>query len=132
MPVIIGTIFRGGRVYKRALQEVVLLHVEDQPVCFARVEKITPDHKPGWYHIKLLLLQLPYQVLTWILRDAYIDGAEFTMGGKRMRLENVICPEDETPEAPVKDPKPRAAVSDGPPVPASNATVINFADRKKP
>jgi hypothetical protein len=27
-----------------------------------------------------------------ILRDSYIDGAEYTMGGKMMRIEKIICP----------------------------------------
>ena len=118
-------------MYKRALQEVVLLHVEDQPVSFARVENITPDHKPGWYHIKLLLLQLPYQVVTWILRDVYIDGEEFTMGGKRMRLAKVICPEDERADGGAGEPKSQKGPSDTVPAPSSSATVISLSDHKK-
>lgn len=78
--------------------DVVLIYFEDTPMGFARIESIAADHKPGWYHVKLLLLQLPLQSVTWILRDAYIDGGEFTMGGNRMRLEKVVCPED-PPEA---------------------------------
>jgi hypothetical protein len=33
-------------------------------------------------------------VVTWILREAYFNGETFTMGGKEMRLEKVVCPED--------------------------------------
>lgn len=84
-------------------------------MAFARVETIEPDIKPGWYHIKLLMLQIPLQVATWILRDAYIDGAEFTMGGKKMRLEEEI-PTDEAP--PKNDPD-------------ETAKVISLADLKK-
>jgi hypothetical protein len=47
---------------------------------------------------------MPLQVVTWILRDIYINGQEFTMEGKKIRLEKVVCPkaseqtEKETPE----------------------------------
>ena len=75
-----------------AEKDLVLIYYEDKPLSFARIEAIEPDHKPSWYHVSLLLLQVPVQVVTWILRDAYIDGAEFTMNGKRMRLEKVERP----------------------------------------
>ena len=75
--------------------DIVLIYHEDQPLVFARVEDIQPDVKKDWYHIKLMLLQLPVQVVTWILKDDYINGAEFTMGGQRMRLEKVEPPEPE-------------------------------------
>jgi hypothetical protein len=47
--------------------------------------------------VKLLLLQLPLQVVTWILRDIYISGQEFTMEGKKIRLEKVVCPQETVP-----------------------------------
>lgn len=75
-------------------KDIVLIYFEDTPMGFARVETITPDWKKNWYHVKLLMLQVPLQVVTWILKDVYIDGTEFTMNGKRMRLEKVVCPED--------------------------------------
>ena len=75
--------------------DVVLIYLEDSPVSFARVEFIEPDSKKDWYQIKLLMLQIPVQVVTWILKDLYINGEEFFMGGKRMRLEVVECPEEE-------------------------------------
>ena len=74
--------------------DLVLIYFEDSPLSFARIEGILPDSKPDWYHVKLLLLQIPPQLVTWILRDIYISGAEFTMNGKRMRLEKVVIPED--------------------------------------
>lgn len=74
------------------INDIVLIYFEDKPLVFARVEDITPDVKPGWYVIKLLFLQVPLQVVTWILRDVYINGGEFTMNGKRMRLEKVVAP----------------------------------------
>lgn len=76
------------------INDIVLIYFEDEPLLFARIEDILPDHKPNWYHVKLLFLQVPLQVVTWILRDAYIAGGEFTMNGKRMRLEKVVCPEE--------------------------------------
>jgi len=79
--------------------DVVLIHFEDKPLAFARIESIQPDVKRGWYLVKLLLLQVPLQVVSWLLRDAYIDGEEFTMGGKRMRLGAVVSPEEPRPES---------------------------------
>ena len=73
--------------------DVVLIYVENMPAGFARVESILADSKKDWYHIKLLFLQIPLQVVTWILKDSYINGEEFSMAGKKMRLERVKCPE---------------------------------------
>lgn len=75
-------------------KDVVLIYYEGQPLVFARIEDIRPDYKPDWYHVKLLMLHIPPQPVTWILRNAYINGGEFTMNGKRMRLELVECPPD--------------------------------------
>jgi hypothetical protein len=72
--------------------DIILIYYEGQPVSFARIESILPDVKKDWYHVKLLLLQVPLQTVTWILRDVYINGEEFTMGGNRMRLEKVEAP----------------------------------------
>jgi hypothetical protein len=74
--------------------DLVLIYFEDNPFIFARIENILPDSKPDWYHVKLLLLQMPPQLVTWILRDVYISGSEFTMNGKRMRLEKVVVPDE--------------------------------------
>ena len=83
--------------------DVVLIYFEDQPISFARIEDISPDMKKDWYHVKLLLLQVPLQVVTWILRDIYINGQEFTMEGKKIRLEKVVCPETMVPSEIEKD-----------------------------
>jgi hypothetical protein len=77
--------------------DIVLIHLENEPIAFARVEHISPDAKKGWYQVKLLMLLVPLQVTTWILRDVYINGQEFTMGGKRVRLAPVVCPKDPVP-----------------------------------
>lgn len=62
--------------------DVVLIYLENTPVSFARVENIEPDVKKDWYHITLLMLQIPLQTVTWTLKDLYINGEEFFMGGK--------------------------------------------------
>jgi len=80
------------------INDVVLVYLEDNPLFFARVEEILPDSKPDWFHLKLLILQLPLQAVTWILKDIYINGEEFTMNGKKMRIEKVLSPESHKPE----------------------------------
>ena len=102
--------------------DIVLVYHEGNPLTFARIESIEPDVKPGWYHVKLLLLQIPLQVVTWILRDIYIDGEVFTMGGKEMRLQKIECPPD-----PDFDNEPNDTEDDT----QEDAKVISLADLKK-
>jgi hypothetical protein len=104
--------------------DVVLIYFEDKPLSFARIERILPDSKPNWYHVNLLLLQMPLQVVTWILRDAYINGEEFTMNGKRMRLEAVVAPAKEENAA-------RPPREDNHPQKTGKNKVISFKDRRK-
>ncbi len=103
--------------------DLVLIHFEGSPLVFARVESILPDTKPDWYHVKLLMLQVPLQTVTWILRDVYINGETFTMNGKDMRLEKVVTPPD--PGA------AKAAEEDANPEKAGTSKVISFSDLKK-
>jgi hypothetical protein len=110
---------------KTAEKDLVLIHFEDKPLSFARIESIEPDHKPGWYHVALLMLQVPVQVATWILRDSYIDGAPFTMNGKRMRIEKVV-----SPYTPARAGIPDAVIK-APPKETNGAKVISFAEIKK-
>jgi hypothetical protein len=86
-----------------AENDIVLIYYEENPLVFARIESILPDAKPDWYHVKIFLLQVPPQMVTWILRDVYINGETFTMDGKQMRLELVEPPEPEE-EIVKKDP----------------------------
>ncbi len=109
--------------------DLVLIYLEDKPLSFARIEDISADSKPDWYHVRLLLLQVPLQIVTWILRDVYINGDEFTMNGKRMRLELVVVPEESErrgPESDREDDAETTPVSD-----PSKAKVISLADLKK-
>lgn len=101
--------------------DIVLIYDEDQPVVFARIEDIAPDKKKDWYHVKLLLLQVPLQTTTWILRENYIGGDEFTMDGRKMRLERVRCPEE---------PEPTQKKNDTPGK-SKGEKIISFADIKK-
>ena len=88
--------------------EIVLIYFEDKPLVFARIEEILPDVKANWYHVKLLMLQVPLQLVTWILRDVYINGEQFTMDGKKMRLELVQNPEKDKPSQRDKTPAAKA------------------------
>jgi hypothetical protein len=108
--------------------DIVLIYFEDQPLSFARIEAILPDSKPDWYHVKLLMLQIPLQVVTWILRDRYISGDEFTMNGKRIRLEPVVSPESapEGEDVPQEAPGSKAPAGD-----KDRATVISLKDKRK-
>jgi len=69
--------------------DVVLVHYQDKPAMYARIEEINPDIKKDWYQVTFLLLTIPAQTVTWILREEYINGAPFTMGGQPMRLDEV-------------------------------------------
>ena len=107
--------------------DLVLIYLEDQPLSYARIEDILPDSKPDWYHVKLLLLQVPPRIVTWILRDVYIGGDEFTMQGKRMRLEEVVVPKESQSLDLKKEQKEKIEQEKN----AENAEVISFSDHKK-
>ena len=107
--------------------DIVLIYLEDKPLAFARIEDILADSKPDWYHVKLLILQIPVQVVTWILKDIYINGSEFTMNGKKMRLEEVIAPKD--PQRPDREePTEKKTKTSGD---TAGAKVISIKDLKK-
>jgi len=102
--------------------EIVLIYHENNPTVFARVEDIRPDMKKNWYHITLLLLTLPTQTVTWILKDVYIEGEEFTMGGQPMRLEAVK-------KSVLTEVKEEGGAHKKPKTPTKQGTVVPF---KKP
>jgi hypothetical protein len=113
------------------INDLVLIYVEDKPMAFARVEDIQPDIKRGWFQIKFLILQIPPTIVTWILRDVYISGMEYTMGGQKMRIEKVVVPEtakEETVNLP-KDSESGKLNQDKTKNPKSK--VISLADLKK-
>lgn len=108
--------------------DIVLIYFEGNPLSFARIESIEADVKRDWFHVKLLLLQIPLQVVTWILRDVYINGETFTMNGKEMRLEQVVCPEEAEPvdDRASEDESPESEQSN-----SKNGKVISLAHLKK-
>src|SRR5512135_1832143 len=69
--------------------DVVLIHYQDKPMAYARIDAIRPDQKKDWYQVTLLFLTIPAKAVTWILRSAYINGDPFTMGGQPVKLEKV-------------------------------------------
>jgi hypothetical protein len=96
------------------LQDLVLIYLENQPVFFARIENIFPDVKPGWVRMSFLILQVPVSLGEWILLPEYIQGEEFTMGGKKVRIEKVKVPQ--------KFP--------GPSAPKQQGKVVSLKDRR--
>ncbi|HHL71489.1 MAG TPA: hypothetical protein ENJ29_03165 [Bacteroidetes bacterium] len=96
-------------------KDLILVHIDNKPAFFARVEEFVADHKPRWWHVKLLILQVPPVVTTWILRKEQINGEPFTMGGTPVRIEKVLVPEEThtseedhgeaEPEQPDEEPK---------------------------
>ena len=108
-------------------QDLVLVHVDNKPGFYARVEEIAPDVKPGWWQVRLLVLTFPLQVFTWILDDHQIEGAPFTMGGTPLQLEKLVSPlEEERRQQAVEkvaEDKPKAVMG-GP-------KVVSLADRRK-
>ncbi len=107
--------------------DIVLIHMEDTPITFARIENITPDGKPDWYHVKLLLLQVPQlQIATWVLKNDYINGDTFTMNGKKIRLDLIVCPADPPSGTDLKK-----SQKETDPTSSGTAQVISLKDLKK-
>lgn len=113
------------------VNDIVLIYLEDAPVFFARVESIIPDAKKDWYHIKLLMLNIPLKVVTWILKDDYINGSEFHMNGQKMKLEKVECPLEDLPFKKTQTPSDKKIVKDKGTKKKTPAKIISFSDLKK-
>ncbi len=96
-------------------KDLVLIYLENQPVFFARVETIIPDIKLGWVRMSFLILQVPVSLGEWILLPEYIQGEEFTMGGKKVLIEKV--------EVPVEAPEPLPS--------KRNGKVVSISDRRR-
>jgi len=117
--------------------DVVLVYVENNPAFFARVEAITADVKPGWWQMKMLVLQIPLMVITWILRETYINGDEFSMGGKPVRVAKVVAPpedagfsrEEETAERELEVIRSEETAQGG--KHGDGGKVVSLADRRK-
>jgi len=110
------------------IADLVLVHVDNKPGFYARIEDISPDVKRGWWVVKLLVLTFPLQVYTWILDESQLDGAGFTMGGTPLMLEKIESPVQQ--EEPVKT----AAKTSSPPSGSGEKErpkVVSLLDRKK-
>src|SRR4030042_1511026 len=75
-----------------AINALVLVYLDRKPGFYARINDINPDVKRGWYQVELLALTVPPQTLVWILEETHLQGEEFTMGGRPMKLEDVPPP----------------------------------------
>jgi len=82
-------------------RDVILVYINNNPTFFARIEAISPDVKKGWWRVKLLILNIPLIVTTWILDNEQIRGDDFTMGGTPVRIEKVIAPETPSESKPM-------------------------------
>jgi hypothetical protein len=111
------------------VNDLVLVHIDNKPGFYARIEAIVPDVKPGWWQVRLLVLTMPLQVFTWILDESQVNGAPYTMGGTPVRLEKVVAPASPGQETLAVVPTPagagRARKKD------SGAKVVSLAERKK-
>ncbi|NDY73376.1 hypothetical protein DO021_00570 [Desulfobacter hydrogenophilus] len=117
------------------IKDIVLIYMEDAPVSFARIEDIVPDHKKDWYQIRLLMLQIPLQVVTWILKADYINGDVFSMNGKSMRLEKVVAPvvaneHNDAPETPPENGNDSESLKSDDSSEKNQGNIISFSKRK--
>ncbi|MDA8413593.1 MAG: hypothetical protein M0023_07365 [Desulfobacteraceae bacterium] len=111
-----------------AINEIVLVHVDNKPGFYARIEDITPDVKPGWWQVRLLVLTFPLQVFTWILDEFQLEYAPFTMGGTPIQLEPVVSPmEEDRREQEQQELDARKRLRQE----GTNSKVVSLADRRK-
>ena len=107
--------------------DVVLVYVENKPAFFARIENIIADVKKGWWRVKLLILQVPLMVTTWILDNEQIHGADFTMGGTPIRIEKVVAPNIQTETAKFEQPEDEIKTKAEP---KKQATIVSLNPNK--
>ncbi|MBC8186213.1 hypothetical protein H8E88_34455 [candidate division KSB1 bacterium] len=105
--------------------DIVLVHIENKPSFFARVEKIYPDVKPNWWRVKLLILQVPVVMATWILDNDQVRGAEFTMNGTPIRVEKVEIPPE--PEMEHQSPEENEKLHKSP---KKSARILSFNNNR--
>lgn len=73
----------------RKIGEIVAVYIDDKPSVYARIEDYEADVKPRWFNVKMLFLTFPPQEITWLLREAQVDGEPFTMNNIPVRLDAV-------------------------------------------
>ncbi|CAG0981790.1 hypothetical protein [Geobacter sp.] len=114
------------------INDLVLVHIDNKPGFYARIEDVTPDVKAGWWRLKLLVLTVPLEIYTWILEEAQINGTPFTMGGTPIRMEKVLSPvprEEATAPSPLQTPSPSPAEEAK--EQDKGGKVVSLLDRKK-
>lgn len=109
------------------VNDLVLVHIDNKPSFFARIEDIEPDVKPGWWKVTFLVLGLPLQLNTWILDTSQVEGAPFTMGGTPVRLEKITAPARPAPPEVETEPGPEKE----PPHSGGGGKVVSLAERRK-
>lgn len=110
------------------LHDLVLIHVDNKPGFYARIEEITPDVKPGWWQVRLLILTFPLQVFTWILDEFQLEGADFTMGGTPIRMDPVVSPVEEER---LRQEQEEKETPQRPPQNGAGPKVISLEERRK-
>lgn len=80
------------------INDLVLVHLDRKPAFYARLNDISPDVKRGWYQVELLVLTQPAQTMVWILEESHLNGEEFTMGGRPVKLELIPIKPQPAPE----------------------------------
>jgi uncharacterized ferritin-like protein (DUF455 family) len=93
------------------INDLVLVHLGHKPAFYARINDINLDVKRGWYQVELQMLCLPSQTLVWIMEETHLQGEEFTMGGRPVKLELI---------------PPKALPKPGSPTPEGKAKVIRL------
>ena len=111
-----------------AINDIVLVHVDNKPGFYARIEDISPDVKPGWWQVRLLVLTFPLQVFTWILDEFQLEYAPFTMGGTPIRMEPLVSPmEEERQQQEQQELEERKRLRQE----GGRSKVVSLADRRK-
>jgi hypothetical protein len=90
------------------INDLVLVHLDNKPAFYGRINDINPDVKRGWYQVELLVLSLPSQTLVWILEESHLQGQGFTMGGRPVKL--VLVPPKKSPQPGSPSPEGKAKV----------------------
>lgn len=113
------------------INDLVLVHVDNKPGFYARIDDISPDIKRGWWVVKLLVLTFPLQVYTWILDESQIDGASFTMGGTPLMLEKIESPVIHHEEVAIDHAQVKPALTATGNSETERPKVVSLLDRKK-
>ena len=72
-------------------QDLIMIYSNKLPAAFARVDRIRPDVKKGWWLVDMTVLNVPIRGMSWLVDTDHIHGAEFTLRGVPHRME-VIPP----------------------------------------